>query len=308
MFEDGREQEAGRICLQNKSFTLHPIGVENWVLSGGLLNLSSWRLRMKWWTDCCDQLFPGFKTLQLSLTPRVYIEIYRLLSKSTHHIGGSPYRNCFCFLGLNGSRMCRTCQVINRTQNCSVGQRNKELYDWFHSFTCSQISSFPLLLFLISCLSLLVFLFFLLVSGFICSSPPLSHSFFVTHSNLPSLLCLTQPPPPPPPPPSTYLTLLLCPSLTSLHILRLFLFLCSYSMAFHVFWKKSFLANICPTVSVEPSESIWAQPGSTRRREGEREIEREREREGKREGSVHKNRQCRNNRDLGFSVSVLWLK
>lgn len=82
------------------------------------------------------------------------------------------------------------------------------------------------------------------------------------------------------------------------------LFLCSHSTAFHVFWKKSFLANICPTVSVEPSESIWAQPGSTRLREGERER-RGGDRERGREGSVHKNQQCRNNRDLGFSLSPL---
>ena len=71
---------------------------------------SCWRLQMKWWTDCCDQLFPGFKTPRLwvvqqctsstpppisrssdTLTAGVYIAmevnqirptIYHLLSKS----------------------------------------------------------------------------------------------------------------------------------------------------------------------------------------------------------------------------------
>ena len=33
----GVNGEAGRICLQNKSFTLHPIGVQERVLSRGLL-------------------------------------------------------------------------------------------------------------------------------------------------------------------------------------------------------------------------------------------------------------------------------
>ena len=36
-----------------------------WLASAGsqrLSSCSSWRLRMKWWTNCCDQLFPGFKT------------------------------------------------------------------------------------------------------------------------------------------------------------------------------------------------------------------------------------------------------
>ena len=31
---------------------------------------SSWCLRMKWWTDCCDQLFPGFKTPRLWVSAR----------------------------------------------------------------------------------------------------------------------------------------------------------------------------------------------------------------------------------------------
>lgn len=92
--------------------------------------------------------------------------------------------------------------------------------------------------------------------------------------------------------------LLFCPSHDFLYTLldhRLLLHR-SHFMAFHLFWKKGFFANICPTVSVEPSASIWVQPGSTRHREGWREDQ----------GSVHEKQQCRNKRDLGFSLFTVW--
>lgn len=92
--------------------------------------------------------------------------------------------------------------------------------------------------------------------------------------------------------------LLFCPSHDFLCTLLLLLLLHhSHFMAFHLFWKKGFFANICPTVSVEPSASIWAQPGLTCHREGWREDQ----------GSVHEKQQCRNKRDLGFSLFTVWL-
>ena len=31
--------------------------------------------RMKWWTDCCDQLFPGFNTLAIACASTTWIDI-----------------------------------------------------------------------------------------------------------------------------------------------------------------------------------------------------------------------------------------
>lgn len=130
---------------------------------------------------------------------------------------------------------------------------------------------FPLLIFFISCV-LLVSLFFFLSVGLCCLylfHLPWSHCFILSHFNLLSLslsllyLSFSH---------TCFLSFLPISSLP-LHPPCLSLSLWPL-LSFPCILKESFSANICLTVSVEPSESIWAQPGST----GQRETERERKR------------------------------
>ena len=48
------------------------------------LSCSSWHPWMKWWTDCCDQLLPGFKT------PRLWVcTTVQVINTSAHPIAGT---------------------------------------------------------------------------------------------------------------------------------------------------------------------------------------------------------------------------
>ena len=53
---------------------------------------SSWRPWMKWWTDCCDQLFPGFKTPWLWVAQHCKSSTPPSISRNCRHIEASYWR------------------------------------------------------------------------------------------------------------------------------------------------------------------------------------------------------------------------
>ena len=54
-----------------------------------LSSCSSWHPWMKWWTDCCDQLCPGFKTSQLQVTQQCTSSTPPPISHNCRNIDGS---------------------------------------------------------------------------------------------------------------------------------------------------------------------------------------------------------------------------
>ena len=62
-----------------------------WLESPGsqrLSSCSSWHPQMKWWTDCCDQLFPGFKSPSC-----------RLCNSAGHEGGLQQWKGLVCLPG-----------------------------------------------------------------------------------------------------------------------------------------------------------------------------------------------------------------